>query len=78
MLFDNQVCNEYQFEDHQAPEFTLIEKCCKNIKEYLDKDSENCAVVHCKAGKGRTGKIFIKINRINNFLLLAIFKVKKL
>jgi phosphatidylinositol-3,4,5-trisphosphate 3-phosphatase and dual-specificity protein phosphatase PTEN len=53
--FLNRVCNDYQFEDHQAPEFFLMEKCCKSIKEFLDKDSNHVALVHCKAGKGRTG-----------------------
>jgi phosphatidylinositol-3,4,5-trisphosphate 3-phosphatase and dual-specificity protein phosphatase PTEN len=56
-LFHNRVCNKYQFEDHQAPEFTIIEECCKDIKKYLDENPKHTAVVHCKAGKGRTGKI---------------------
>lgn len=28
---------------------------CRDAQQYLDKDTANTAVVHCKAGKGRTG-----------------------
>lgn len=28
---------------------------CQDVNEYLKSDEHNVAVVHCKAGKGRTG-----------------------
>ncbi|KAL4434974.1 hypothetical protein ABPG74_017730 [Tetrahymena malaccensis] len=47
----------YPFEDHQAPEFSLIYRFCKDLFQYIhaDKEGKNTAGVHCKAGKGRTG-----------------------
>jgi len=45
----------FPFDDHNAPPFDLIEQFCKNVKVWLDTHEENIAVVHCKAGKGRTG-----------------------
>lgn len=46
---------KYPFDDHNAPPFTLMEPFCKDVANYLAKDERNVAVVHCKAGKGRTG-----------------------
>jgi len=47
----------YPFEDHQAPEFSLIYRFCKDLFQYIhaDREGKNTAGVHCKAGKGRTG-----------------------
>lgn len=45
----------FPFDDHNAPPFELIYQFCKDVADWLAKDKENIAVVHCKAGKGRTG-----------------------
>eukprot|EP01117_Protostelium_nocturnum_P006274 TRINITY_DN2264_c0_g1_i1.p1 TRINITY_DN2264_c0_g1~~TRINITY_DN2264_c0_g1_i1.p1 ORF type:complete len:659 (-),score=180.26 TRINITY_DN2264_c0_g1_i1:185-2161(-) len=45
----------FPFDDHNAPPFDLIHRFCENAKQWIDADPENIIVVHCKAGKGRTG-----------------------
>ncbi|KAI9140718.1 hypothetical protein BKA69DRAFT_1078401 [Paraphysoderma sedebokerense] len=45
----------FPFDDHNAPPFTIIEPFCRDVEQWLGQSPENVAVVHCKAGKGRTG-----------------------
>lgn len=52
--FGNRV-SQYGFDDHNAPPFELIKPCCVDMSKWLDSNQENVAIVHCKAGKGRTG-----------------------
>eukprot|EP00457_Paulinella_chromatophora_P000466 gb/GEZN01000466.1/.p1 GENE.gb/GEZN01000466.1/~~gb/GEZN01000466.1/.p1 ORF type:complete len:733 (-),score=117.40 gb/GEZN01000466.1/:324-2522(-) len=52
--FENRVM-DFGFPDHHAPSLELICQLCDQLATWLGQDPENVAVVHCKAGKGRTG-----------------------
>eukprot|EP00808_Paulinella_micropora_P017113 g56318.t1 len=54
--FENRV-TEFGFSDHHAPTLQLLCQACAHLADWLAKDPEHVAVVHCKAGKGRTGTV---------------------
>jgi len=53
-LFDGKVAS-FPFDDHNCPPLRLIESFCNSAKEWLRHAIDNIVVVHCKAGKSRTG-----------------------
>ncbi len=77
--FDNQVLKMGFIDHFNAPinvNFFINKKkmiffICKSIDSWLTADKSNVAVIHCRAGKGRTGKFLIlKIKRNNMVLIL--------
>lgn len=54
--FGNRV-ETYQWEDHHSPTLSLLFNACESIMDYLNEDDSNVVVIHCNAGKGRTGTL---------------------
>jgi phosphatidylinositol-3,4,5-trisphosphate 3-phosphatase/dual-specificity protein phosphatase PTEN len=52
--FDGRV-ERFPFDDHNAPPFEIITPFCHSVDEWLKEHEKNVVIVHCKAGKGRTG-----------------------
>jgi phosphatidylinositol-3,4,5-trisphosphate 3-phosphatase/dual-specificity protein phosphatase PTEN len=53
-LFDGRVL-KFPFSDHNPPRFDMIREFCVHASNWLKQKTDNVIVVHCKAGKGRTG-----------------------
>ena len=49
-FFKNQV-ERIALEDHNPPTFAQILYFCNKVDEWLKKNPNNVAVIHCKAGK---------------------------
>ena len=54
--FDGNVA-KFPFDDHNPSPLQLLVSVCRDIEAYLMADPQNCAAIHCKAGKGRTGVV---------------------
>ncbi|KAL4497259.1 hypothetical protein ABPG72_011194 [Tetrahymena utriculariae] len=48
---------DYEWEDHHSPPINTLFIICEKIHQFLKKKKENVAIIHCLAGKGRTGTI---------------------
>ena len=66
-FFENRV-EEIGIKDHCPCTFSQILPFCQSAAFWLDSSPENIVVVHCKAGKGRTGMMVC-------FLLIYYFKM---
>lgn len=45
----------FPFEDHQTPSLSQVQEFCTDATAWLSDHPDHVIVVHCKAGKGRTG-----------------------
>lgn len=45
------------WEDHHSPTLHLLADVVLSMNEFLNSDENNVVVVHCNAGKGRTGTL---------------------
>ncbi len=45
------------FPDHHAPPLALLCKIVRTMHAWLEADAKNVVVIHCLAGKGRTGTV---------------------
>ncbi|KAI3452251.1 hypothetical protein Pfo_008916 [Paulownia fortunei] len=51
----NGCVERYPFDDNHVPPLSMIKEFCEDVHSWLSSDPKNIAVVHCMAGKGRTG-----------------------
>lgn len=47
----------FAFPDHNPPPFHMLVRIVQSIEDYLRLDKDNVVLIHCKAGKGRTGTV---------------------
>ncbi|KAH9852533.1 phosphatases II [Lenzites betulinus] len=53
-VFEGRV-SRYPFPDHHAPPLAILPLVAREIRLWIDGAPERVAVLHCKAGKGRSG-----------------------
>ncbi|KVF06534.1 Dual specificity phosphatase, catalytic domain-containing protein, partial [Cynara cardunculus var. scolymus] len=51
----NGLVEKFPFDDNHVPPLPMIMEFCQNVHSWLSSDPKNIAVIHCMAGKGRTG-----------------------
>ncbi|XAO24584.1 hypothetical protein I312_103388 [Cryptococcus bacillisporus CA1280] len=49
--------SRYPFPDHHPPPLPLLPLAVREMTAWLDGDGERIAIIHCKAGKGRSGTL---------------------
>ncbi|KAL4568524.1 hypothetical protein LXL04_024138 [Taraxacum kok-saghyz] len=51
----NDRVERFPFDDNHVPPLPLIKEFCESVHSWLSSDPKNIVVIHCMAGKGRTG-----------------------
>ncbi|WRX22341.1 Dual specificity phosphatase [Theobroma cacao] len=46
---------KFPFDDNHVPSLQMMKLFCESVHSWLSNDPKNIAVIHCMAGKGRTG-----------------------
>ncbi|GJJ07172.1 hypothetical protein Clacol_001372 [Clathrus columnatus] len=49
--------SRYPFPDHHAPPLAILPLAVREMRTWLTKSKDNIIVLHCKAGKGRSGTL---------------------
>ena len=52
--FNHQV-SRFPFPDHHPPPLSMIPLVTRAMQQWMEADDDNVIVIHCKAGKGRSG-----------------------
>jgi len=53
--FFGRVEESFSFYDHEAPKWSIVVPFCQDVHKWLLDNEKHIGVIHCKAGKGRTG-----------------------
>nr|GEU34550.1 phosphatidylinositol 3,4,5-trisphosphate 3-phosphatase and protein-tyrosine-phosphatase PTEN1 isoform X2 [Tanacetum cinerariifolium] len=51
----NNLVERFPFDDNHVPSLQMIKELCESVHSWLSSDPKNTVVIHCMAGKGRTG-----------------------
>jgi hypothetical protein len=56
--FNNHVCSDFSFEDHNPPTIKMILAFCQHAETRLKEMSDQTIVIHCKAGKVSSKELY--------------------
>ncbi|GJR38456.1 phosphatidylinositol 3,4,5-trisphosphate 3-phosphatase and protein-tyrosine-phosphatase PTEN1 [Tanacetum coccineum] len=51
----NNLVERFPFDNNHVPSLQMIKELCESVHSWLSSDPKNTVVIHCMAGKGRTG-----------------------
>lgn len=58
---EGSVVERFPWPDHHSPPLSLLPLAAARAKEWYEADERNTVVIHCIAGKGRTGSLAISL-----------------
>jgi phosphatidylinositol-3,4,5-trisphosphate 3-phosphatase and dual-specificity protein phosphatase PTEN len=56
-IFGKGKTENYDWADHHSPCIEILFQACEDMYQFLSSHKDNVIVVHCNAGKGRTGTV---------------------